>query len=268
MALLDWLPLVVAPLVLRGGGKLTTSPATKSMLIACLVLFPIGLMMRHPPAFEPAAMLDGAKIPIGLFMMVFSSFFHIDLGHLLWNLAPVAAIGPFVEQRIGTKAIWFMAILAILASGLFDILLFRHTDIASVGFSAVVCAYLGALLVVGPLRWIWVWLIALPIPLPGLGYVAIMFVLLFPNLVGLSLPPVAKDFTNHMAHYAGFGAGLALTSALWSIKHFCLKPPEAASGPIRSTSPAAASRSPPTAPSRPAPRSPIARPRPGGAGRR
>ena len=268
MALLDWLPLVVAPLLVRGGGKLNAAPATRAMLIACLVLFPIGLLMRHPPAFEPAAMLDGAKIPIGLFMMVFSSFFHIDLDHLLWNLAPVAAVGPFVEQRIGTRGIWLMAGLAILASGLFDILLFRHTDIASIGFSAVVCAYLGALLVVGPLRWIWVWLIALPIPLPGVGYVAIMFVLLFPNLVGLSLPPVAKDFTNHMAHYAGFGAGLALTAALWSIKHFCLTSPEPELAPVRSASPATASRSPPTAPLRPAPRSPIARPRPGGVARR
>lgn len=268
MALLDWLPLVVAPLIVRGGGNLKAAPATRAMLIACLVLFPIGLVMRHPPAFEPAAMLLSAKIPTGLFMMVFSSFFHIDLEHLLWNLAPVAAVGPFVEQRIGTRGIWFMAILAILASGLFDILLFRHTDIASVGFSAVVCAYLGALLVVGPLRWIWVWLIALPIPLPGIGYVAIMFVLLFPNLVGLSLPPVAKDFTNHMAHYAGFGAGLALAAALWSIKHFCLTPPEPEPAPVRSTIPAAPSKSPPTAPLRPAPRSPIARPRPGGVARR
>jgi membrane associated rhomboid family serine protease len=262
--LLDWLPLVVAPLIVRGGGGLRAAPATKAMLIVCLVLFPIGLMMRHPPAFEPSVMLEGAGIPIGLAMMVLSSFFHLDLEHLLWNLAPVAAIGPFVEQRIGTRAIWLMAGLAVLASGLFDILLFRHTEIASVGFSAVVCAYLGALLVVGPLRWIWVWLIALPLPLPGIGYVAIMFVLLFPNLVGLSLPPVAKDFTNHMAHYAGFGAGLALTAALWSVRHFCLTAPE----PIRPAIPRAPSASPPTAPSRPAPRSPIVRPRPGGAGRR
>jgi len=264
LALLDWLPLVVAPLLVRGGGRLSASPATKAMLIACLILFPVGLLMRHPPAFEPAAMMQSAKIPIALFMMVTSSFFHIDLDHLLWNLAPVAAIGPFVEQRIGTKGIWLMAGLAVLASGLFDILLFRHTEIASIGFSAVVCAYLGALLVVGPLRWIWVWVIALPLPLPGIGYVAIMFVLLFPNLVGLSLPPVAKDFTNHMAHYAGFGAGLALAATLWTIKHFCLTPHE----PVRSAIPTAGSRSPPTAPLRSAPPSPIARPRPGGAARR
>lgn len=268
MALLDWLPLIVAPLIVRGGGKLKDAPATKAMLIACLILFPIGLLMSHPPAFTPSSMLESAKIPTALFMMAASSFFHIDLDHLIWNLAPVAAIGPFVERRIGTRAIWLMAGLAMLASGLFDILLFRHTDIASVGFSAVVCAYLGALLVVGPLRWIWVWLIALPLPLPGVGYVAIMFVLLFPNLVGLSLPPVAKDFTNHMAHYAGFGAGLALAAALWSVRHFCLTSPEPALTPVRSAIPEAPSSSLPTARSRPAPRSPIARPRPGGAGRR
>ncbi len=261
MALLDWLPLVVAPLSVKGHG-VASAPATRAMLIACLALFPIGLLLPQIPAFEPAAMMEGARIPGALLMIVVSSFFHTGLDHLVWNLAPVLAIGPFVERQIGTKATWGMAALAILASGLFDILLFRNTDIGSVGFSAVVCAYLGALVVVGPLRWIWVWLIALPVPLPGIGYVAIMFVLLFPKLVGLPLPPVAKDFTNHMAHYAGFGAGLALTAALWAIRHFCLVEP------ISPAVPAAASASPPRAPSKPAPRSPIARPRAGGAGRR
>jgi membrane associated rhomboid family serine protease len=201
-------------------------------------------------------------------MMVASNFFHTGLDHLFWNLTPVLAIGPLIEKEIGSRSVWLMAALAILARGVFDILLFRHTDIGSVGFSAVVCAYLGALVVVGPLRLIWVWLIALPLPLPGLGYVAIMFVMLFPNLVGLALPPVAKDFTNHMAHYAGFGAGLALGATLWAIRHFCLDAPAVARQPIRSAAQAAATASRPKAPSTAAPRSPIARPRAGGAARR
>jgi len=261
MALLDWLPLIVAPLAVRGT-TIKAAPATRAMLIACLALFPVGLMTAHIPAFSPAAMLRADTVPSGLAMILISSFFHTGLDHLIWNLAPVLAIGPYVESRLGTNATWGMAAMAMLASGLFDILLFRHTDIASVGFSAVVCAYLGALIMIGPVRWVWVWLAVVPVPLPAFTYVAIMFALLFPNLVGLSLPPVARDFTNHMAHYAGFGAGLALAAALWAIRHFCLI------DPATPAAPATLPRSPPIAPLRSAPRSPTARRPAGGAERR
>jgi membrane associated rhomboid family serine protease len=261
MALLDWLPLIVAPLLVRGTA-LKAAPATRAMLITCLVLFPVGLMMKSLPAFSSSSMLRADTMPVGFVMMFLSSFFHTGLDHLIWNLTPILAIGPLVESRLGSKGVWAMAGLAILASGFFDILLFRHADIASVGFSAVVCAYLGALLVVGPLRWVWVWLAVLPLPMPGFSYVAIMFALLFPNLVGLSLPPVAKDFTNHMAHYGGFGAGLALTAALWAIRHFCLVEP------FRPATPAAPPSLPLTVPLKSAPRLPIVRRRSGGVGQR
>lgn len=148
--------------------------------------------------------------------MITSSFLHGGVLHLVGNLVAFACFSAEVERRVHGigYVILFVFICLVVGIAYSVASMDEPNPLPTIGLSGVVWGFMGLVLVLNPMMMVdcFVWFIVIfkrievPVLLFVGGYLAFEFA---------DLKEGANDGVNHIAHVAGFFAGVAARLFLW-----------------------------------------------------
>jgi len=165
----------------------------------------------------PARLLAAPSSPGQMLTLVTAGFLHVGWLHLAGNVLFLAAFGPAIEARAGTRG--FVALYAAsgIAAGLAHCLSNPGSNVPLVGASGAIAGVLGAHLVLEPrARVTTVIPCAIMFEVASLP-AAFVVTMWFAFQVGPALASVIQGgeaSVSWMAHIAGFAAGVALAAPL------------------------------------------------------
>ncbi len=183
---------------------LSQAPVTYALILVNIAISLYALFV-NPQFIDQFGFHVGAVRREGEHFRVFtSSFLHVNLFHLLFNMVALFSFGPTVERLLGKLGFIVVYFGAILVSGIVSTWVNRHNlTYRSIGASDAVSGVIFAFVLFFPLAPIFVF----PIPF---GIPAILFGVGF--LVISSLLMGAKNrIIAHEGHLGGAIAGLILT---------------------------------------------------------
>jgi len=174
--------------------------ATNTLLIVTIAIS--FLEMPIPPLQDYFA-LNPSQIMERPWMVFTSLFVHVNLGHLLQNMAALLIFGSFLEKVIGPKKIISVYFTAGLAGSAASFFFYPHAY--SLGASGAIMGLIGCVTFLRPKVTIWF----------GAEMAIAVFSALWitTDLIGLFVP---SDIGN-AAHLAGFATGLAF-GKMWKKK--------------------------------------------------
>lgn len=133
-----------------------------------------------------------------------SSFLHVNLFHLLFNMVALFSFGPYVEITLGKAGFLVVYFGAILASGIFSFYINRRNlTYTSVGASDAVSGVVFAFILFQPLSTLYMF--PIPFPIPALLF-GVIFLVVSSTLISRDNRRIA-----HEGHLGGAVAGMVLT---------------------------------------------------------
>jgi membrane associated rhomboid family serine protease len=163
--------------------------------------------MQDSLAYDPASW--------NVLTMFTSAFVHGDLMHILGNLFFfVCFAGPIETEMKPLGYLLAFAVFCVITSVFYS--LTASEPIPTIGLSGVVWGYMGMFLMRFPREnirsFLWFLVIIRTVNIP-----AFLFVLAFLGFEVAAYNQGEEDGVNHIAHLSGFGAGVFIKFAFWSV---------------------------------------------------
>lgn len=183
---------------------LSDAPTTYALMIANIAIslyaFFVDRNFINQFAFNVRAVVEERQHH----RVITSSFLHVDMMHLAFNMLTLFFFGPVVEAELGKLGYLVVYFGAIITSGIVSVIANRNNpNYSSVGASDAVSGVVLAFCVFYPLAPIYFFF--LPIGIPAVLY-GVMFIIISARLMGNQGRIIA-----HEGHLGGAIAGVVLT---------------------------------------------------------
>jgi membrane associated rhomboid family serine protease len=178
---------------------INVKPVTLFLIISCLALFALSLIF---PVLIDWLAFSKDNLFRNPFVLISNALIHNGFTHLMFNMAFLFFLGNALEIHANSKLVMVLFFVSVISSNLSFSLLFPENS--SVGISGFIYGLIGSLIIIKPSLKVLMplGLISIPMPVFIAGPVI--------GLIEFILSSTIADGVAHVAHFAGFIAGIII----------------------------------------------------------